>query len=935
MRIESVTAHAFGPLSGETLELAPGMTVIVGDNESAKSTWHAAIYSALCGRRRGKGQPTKEDRYFEELHRPWDGAQWLVSAVVVLDDGRRIELWQDLGGKVDCRATDLALGREVSSEVVHEGAPDAARWLGLDRRTFVATACVYQAQLLHVLDGASGLQSHLERAAATAGADATATEALARLEAFRAEHVGRDDARSIRPLRRATTHLYEARLALEEARCAHTRYLQALEEADHLREEADAHERHVALCEAAAARKLADDLRTRYGRVVTLERSVGGVAPPRALGADALSTTVARALGARRSCPELPALDGPFAAEIEAQIHELPPMPDGPLAVAPQTQHAYDQLLHSEQLLEAHDATRPMPPAPSAPGAPCPGASLPAAPVPGPSAAELLELAQALDEPPPTADPAVADRVRIVTERLRLLDSAHRRSIALLWVGSLLVVAGALGATLGPRSSGALALLGLVLIATGALSHNRRTRAVAQAELSELHAHEARARERVSRITVARERAEARCGELEIAPVPSSLRALVDQLAHHDAYEEQLRTWGHRRTVLVSACEDAAARLRSALVDAGDPVDEDVLVSYAVHEERCRARAEVAGEARRLPGLQAQLRERRRVEELAARAASACRAADDQVLEAAHACGLAPGSPDEAAAALGAWEQHRRGDLEQLDTRQRQWAEREALLGGRSVEELAEALATAEDDARARAADFEAGEITTLAGQDLASRLPALREKAAVARTAAAAAEGASGEQAKTLPSVAGAEETLAAAEVELARVQELDETLMAASELLTRAQEGVQRDVAPLLAATLRSWLPKITAGRYVDAAVDPTTLEVKVCGADRRWRRADRLSHGTAEQVYLLLRVTLSRHLTGESRACPLLLDDVTVQADAARTTEILELLHELSAEQQIVVFAQERIVAQWAERHLLGPADAILELSVVSAV
>ena len=55
MRIESVTAHAFGPLAGQTLELAPGMTVVTGLNESGKSSWHAAFYSALCGRRRGPG----------------------------------------------------------------------------------------------------------------------------------------------------------------------------------------------------------------------------------------------------------------------------------------------------------------------------------------------------------------------------------------------------------------------------------------------------------------------------------------------------------------------------------------------------------------------------------------------------------------------------------------------------------------------------------------------------------------------------------------------------------------------------------------------------------------------------------------------------------------------------------------------------------------
>lgn len=918
MRIESVTAHAFGPLTGETLELAPGMTVIVGDNESAKSSWHAAIYSALCGRRRGKGRAPKDEQRFVDLHRPWDGGQWLVSAVVCLDDGRRIELWQDLDGKVDCHATDLALGRDVSGEVMHEGTPDAARWLGLDRRSFVATACVYQAQLLGVLDGADGLQSNLERTAATAGADATATEALDRLETFRAEHVGRGDARSTRPLRLASTSIDRERRALDEAQGAHEAYLRALEEAEQLRQAAEEEERRVALCETAASYKLTSDLRTRYERVVELDRGFAGIAPPKATHADALSTKVARALEARRSRPEAVVLDGPSAAEIEAEIARLPAMPDGPLAVGPETRQAYDELRQSEQVLEAHDATRP---------------SLAETSLPAVDTAEVLELAQALEQHPPTVDPAVADRVQVVTEQVHKLKATNRRSTLLLGAGLLLAVAGALGAILGPRITGVLALVGVVLIAAGALTRKGRSLAAAQAELSEIQAQDARARESTSRIAEARQRAEARCGELGIPPVPASLRTLVGQLARHDTYEEQIGTWGQRRTGLVGAREHAAERLRSALVGAREPAGEDVMVAFAEHGDRCRERARVAAEAGRRPGLEAQLRERKRSEEMAANAASARQAADDQVLEAARACGLPRGSPDGAAAALDAWELRRQGELDDLDTRQKDWVELQALLGGRTVDELAGALSAAEKDVQARVARFDSNEIAALADQDVASKLPMLQEVATAARTKVATAEGALGEQARRLPSVAGAQEALARAEAELARVRELDETLVATSELLTKAQEGVQRDVAPLLASTLTRWLPKITAGRYVDATVDPTTLEVRVCGPSRRWRRADRLSHGTAEQVYLLLRVTLSRHLTGDNGVCPLLLDDVTVQADAARTVEILELLHELSAEQQVVVFAQERVVAEWAQRNLHEPVDAIRELPVVS--
>src|SRR5664279_244309 len=167
MRIESVTAHAFGPLTDASLELAPGMTVLTGVNESAKSSWHAAIYTALVGRRRGKGASTREERHFADLHKPWDGPDWRVSAIIRLDDGRRIELTHDLDAKVDCRAMDLGLSRDVSNQIMFEGSPDASHYLGLDRKSFVATAVVNQAEMLSILSVADGLQEQLQRAAAT------------------------------------------------------------------------------------------------------------------------------------------------------------------------------------------------------------------------------------------------------------------------------------------------------------------------------------------------------------------------------------------------------------------------------------------------------------------------------------------------------------------------------------------------------------------------------------------------------------------------------------------------------------------------------------------------------------------------------------------------------------------------------------------------
>ncbi len=126
MRIERVKAHAFGHLVDAELRLAPGLTLVHGPNEAGKSTWHDALYVGLCGRRRVRGGRSKEESRFEQSRRPWNRDDWQVAVEIALADGRRIGLRHDLDGMVDCSATDLALGRDVSAEIMNDGSPDGA-----------------------------------------------------------------------------------------------------------------------------------------------------------------------------------------------------------------------------------------------------------------------------------------------------------------------------------------------------------------------------------------------------------------------------------------------------------------------------------------------------------------------------------------------------------------------------------------------------------------------------------------------------------------------------------------------------------------------------------------------------------------------------------------------------------------------------------------
>ncbi|HEX4211879.1 MAG TPA: AAA family ATPase [Candidatus Dormibacteraeota bacterium] len=576
MRIETLSVGGFGALRDRRLDLAPGLNVIFGPNEAGKSTWNQALYAALCGLRRGRGQ-TRAEREFEARHRPWDGTDWWVSSILRLEDGRRIELRQDLGGRVESQATDLDSGRDVRAEIVFEGSPDASRWLGLDRHAFLATACVRQADVLGVAAEPELLAEHLQRAAATAGTDATATAALARLEDFRRQRVGRDRAGSGRPLRQARESVERARERLDRARAAHEEYLSRARRREEL-------EREAAAAEAAAA-------------------------------------TAAAVAAADR------------AAQLESSPGGAPGSARWPLIAA------------------------------------------------------------------------------VVTAP----------------VGLLLAVRG---------WPGPAAVLGLLLLGAAAL-------------------------------------------------------VLAGRLGATRRRREPRRPAG------------ASAGLASQLE---------------------LARAEAARLARAAP-------------------------------------------PDA------------------LRSR-----------GGR--------VPTAEEVEAMR------GTVTSL------------QERAASAR-------GAIEQFARQVPSVAEAEEALNRAEGELKRLRELDRILDLTAGFLQRAQEEVHRDIAPSLARSLRERLPRITGGRYLDALVDPASLEVRVCGQRRVWREASLLSQGTREQIHLLLRLALVEHLIRPGERSPILLDEITVHADESRTAALLGLLQELARNSQVVLFTQELRVAEWAASHLDGDGDRFLSL------
>ena len=122
---------------------------------------------------------------------------------------------------------------------------------------------------------------------------------------------------------------------------------------------------------------------------------------------------------------------------------------------------------------------------------------------------------------------------------------------------------------------------------------------------------------------------------------------------------------------------------------------------------------------------------------------------------------------------------------------------------------------------------------------------------------------------------------------------------------------------------------MPHLFEDRYQRVLIDPESLSVKVLTGQVA-RDAINLSQGTAEQIYLLLRIVLVDVLTAaSSESCPMILDDVTVHFDAERKVAVLDLLHQVSQERQVIIFSQEEAVRSWAQENFEA-TDRLIELA-----
>jgi uncharacterized protein YhaN len=128
---------------------------------------------------------------------------------------------------------------------------------------------------------------------------------------------------------------------------------------------------------------------------------------------------------------------------------------------------------------------------------------------------------------------------------------------------------------------------------------------------------------------------------------------------------------------------------------------------------------------------------------------------------------------------------------------------------------------------------------------------------------------------------------------------------LALASQLLTRAQARYETLRQPEVVKRAGAAFARMTNGRYPRLAIPLGKEDIEVFAANAAASGTDRLSRGTAEQLYLALRIGLVDQLGKVGAGLPVLMDDVLVNFSPDRLQPAAEAVVELAEKWQVVFF------------------------------
>ena len=154
------------------------------------------------------------------------------------------------------------------------------------------------------------------------------------------------------------------------------------------------------------------------------------------------------------------------------------------------------------------------------------------------------------------------------------------------------------------------------------------------------------------------------------------------------------------------------------------------------------------------------------------------------------------------------------------------------------------------------------------------------------------------------------------AAKSRLAALQEEYDALTLAIETLAEADSELQGRFSPELSRRTAELFRLLTDGRYdsIELARD-MSARVQPSG-DVVSRGMDSLSVGTADQLYLALRLAVCELALPQEEPCPMILDDALVSFDEQRLERALALIRSIAERRQVLLFTCHEREARYFE-------------------
>jgi DNA repair exonuclease SbcCD ATPase subunit len=885
MKLRRIEVQGFGCLSNFEEDIAPGLHIFQGPNESGKSTLQQAILALLYGFYEGDRAKSTENAARQRFV-PWQYPRYAARLEYELQTGHRYLVTRDFADDDNpTTLSDTVTGRPVTDDFGrgrHGNVPFMRKQLGMTRRVFESCAFVSQGELLQITGEGRVTPQEMGDAvislADTARRDVSAQKAIERLGDAIKKQVGGPTARAT-PLPVARNRLSAARRELDEIDgirreiAADAENLERAQERARGLEESITRNRYL-LCRAELA-----ELEGRRNRLARLDEQSRHFE-------EQLASTIAFA--------DFPADERDDVLRASNSIRELRERLVNGQAETERQRRRLDDLNERREALAQKES-------------------------------ELARLRRYPAERQPDID-ALAQHWRraetIYREASSRAETAGRAAAPLRAeydavmpeVGSL-TAADVLMLTERLRSSGRtggrlvrapVAVIAAVArfiargIASGVRLLLRRERGsdAAPTTGSDIFSLSSTSPAEASRLLQAHLR------YLELAPV----------IQKHEAEEAgSAQTLGNR--------DAAAAQLRHALQGLADDLT-DLESACLQFSTRAASRKQLDIVSSQLEALDAESESLRDTVDRFISDGDRLRRQETQLSERLASITRREGKLDDLLAAFeAACQQHRsyreaKRSLAEIENA------RGIVLEGRSPAELDEMLGRRQNEMTGYTASNPSLEGArsganievlkeTFAREQRELRDLELRVESLSTRTST---------RLSGLRSRAEVEEEIQQQTNEVAALEEFGRALTLARELVESAMTEAHRDFAPSVGRFLSDGLSRVTGGRYQKAMLDPATFRVTTEVPETgRLVDVDILSQGTQAAAYLLLRVGLAQHMSSMSEPVPLLLDDPLVDLDDIRIDKFLDLLLDLARERdlQILLFTKDEATRRWFER------------------